>query len=249
MAFPRLGNLLTQSLFNGILDRIERLNRDLVGRGVMSGLVITAGTGLTVNISAGWAVGVAPTVVAAISASPVPASSTRFVWVDVTTGSVTLTLTSTDPGGELVCLGSVTTSGVAVTSISSIGRVDLPRFVSHRLWEVGAGLLQADLDAGLIKLGPSEDAAESAVITATRVLTTRSTNIQRIQCASGQKVLLPNPSDVALGRWFEIVNDNAGGGASITVRDHTDATTIATVAPEAATRFVPNFGRTAWINR
>jgi len=207
---------------------------------------MSAGSGLTINITAGWLIAVAPAQIAAMNGVVVSASVTRYVWVS-STGSVSFTATSASPGGEVVCLGRMTSDGSGVTAVSNDGRTSLARFTALRTFEIGNGALVIDTETGEMILGGGlEFASESHTLTGTLALTNASAPIQRIQCAAGQKVLLPDPSTVGLGRVIEIVNDNAAAGATITVRDDGDTTTIGTVEAEYARRFIPSFAGTGW---
>lgn len=249
MAFPRLGKMLTQTIFNGILDRLEGQNNYQHGRGVLNGLEVSAGAGLTIDVSAGWMVATAPVLVAAQTAVVVPASATVFVFI-ASDGTVTTSASSADPGGEVVCLGSVTTDGAGVTSVSDSMRQALARFSALRVWEVGAGVLVVNTEARTVTLaGGLELMTEFSTLTATKTLDALSADVHRIQCVAGQKVQLPDPDNCGDGRIFQVVNDNGGGGADVTVRDDTDSTTVATVTPGSRAVLMKSFDKTAWVLR
>lgn len=249
MAFPRLGKLLTQAFFNGILDRIEAQNIYQHGRGVLSGLALSAGSGLTVDVSAGWMLATAPVSVSAVAGTPVPASSTTFLFID-SSGSVTTSATSADPGGEVVCLGSVTTDGTAVVSVSTDGRTALARFSALRMWEVGAGVLVVNTEARTVGLGGGlEPMTEFLSLAADLTMGPLSPDVLRLQSAAMRKVMLPDPDDCGDGRSFRIVNDNGGGGSNIEVRDDGDSVTVVTLAPGYSALLLKSFDKSDWVVR
>ena len=247
MGFPRLGAILTQGLFNGILDRIEAQNAYQHGRGVLTGLVVSAGSGETIDISGGWMVANAPALIAGQTAIAVPTNTKSYVFVD-SSGSVTTSASPADPGGEIVCLGSVTTDGANVIDVSEEMRTSLARFSAFRVWEVGAGVLIVNTDARTVQLGGSfEPLTEFLTLTDDLVMSALSPDVLRIQCAAPRDILLPDPDDCGDGRTIKIVNDNDGGGESLTIRDNADSTTIVTLAPGEQALLMKSFDKTVWI--
>lgn len=231
MAFPRPGKLLTSAFFDALLARFEQQNIKQHGRGVLSGLAVTAGSGLEIDIAAGWILATSPVQLAAQSGVPVPASSARYVWIDAG-GTVTLTATPDDIGGEAVCLGSVVTDGISVVDITHLGKMAVSGSPEPRFFQFGQHVAMP---------------VEHSVLTSTKQLYPWSPNIQRIQCATEQKVLLPDPADMPyLGCFFEVFNDNDGGGEDVIVRDHIDSETVATLEPGIAGRFFLGFDHDAW---
>jgi hypothetical protein len=98
----------------------ELLYRAL-GPGVLTGLVISAGTGLNVSITAGAAVFDGVFWLAATTTYSVPASQAAvYLWIS-SAGAISHTLTTTAPTGRYVYLGQVVTSGSAVTSVDRNG--------------------------------------------------------------------------------------------------------------------------------
>lgn len=151
MSLPRITpSTFSVASWNGLMDALEGVLARVVGRGVLSGLAITAGSGLTLNIAAGtiWANGL---VALDADTATCPNNVTRFVWID-SEGLVTFTATSTDIGGEAVCLGQVVTSGGSITSVSDTGRVDLGRFDSLRTYSLGGDIVTVNLLTRAISL-------------------------------------------------------------------------------------------------
>lgn len=170
MGYTRLGSSLTQGWANGILDRLELQNRYQHGRGAIDGLALSAGSGLTLNISAGRLVGACPSDLAARTATA-PASATSYVWINEG-GVVTFTATAADPGGTNVCLGRVIAGASTITSTDTVGRVDLPRMTGLREWRVGR--LRVDVATGFLHFDAGTPAA-LPVVTAPAALTAPAT--------------------------------------------------------------------------
>jgi hypothetical protein len=66
-------------------------------------------------------------------------------------------------------------------------------------------------------------------LTATLMLTVADANIQQLSCTTGQTVALPANAVASFGQSFQIFN-SAGSGGSLTLKDSTLTTTIATIA-------------------
>lgn len=141
--YIRPGKVFTAQLYESLLQSLELANIQQHGRGILSGLVATAGFGLTLEISAGVMRGLREVELASTS-EVMPASSTRFVWIDED-GDVVTTATLTDPGGTFVCLGRVTTDGSAITSVSTDGRMGLLRMVDLHSLVIGENALYTDI--------------------------------------------------------------------------------------------------------
>ncbi|MGV3616093.1 MAG: hypothetical protein ACO1SV_12225 [Fimbriimonas sp.] len=228
--FARLGANLTTGIFNAVLDALE-LWAMRQGKGVLSGLELSAGTGLEVEISAGSLLGL-KAVSIDLQTFALGASQTRYIWIDEA-GAVTSSSDDTDPGGTSVCLGLVTTSGSAVTLITKAGRMETARWVD-RVFRVGAGRLEVDPEAQEVRvlgrlvvnghiLRPVADHELDADLD----LPASWPNVVWLTPdAPGRKVILP--VDPEAGLDFEL--HNAGSG-DILVRDPSDANTLATLTP------------------
>lgn len=112
----------------------DKLNRDFKasdlghrygagGYAIGTGLVLTAGTGLTVNVSDGHAM--IDGVVEKRSVTPVAvqASGTNWIWLKSDGTLIAQYNTTAKPTGNVVLLGAAITSGSAVTSIDTSGVV------------------------------------------------------------------------------------------------------------------------------
>lgn len=127
MALPRLdvsGNDFTVTKWNTLISSLESVLTEVVGKGVVSGLDLSIGTGLEVNVSNGVTSVLSYNTLTSLSPVTMPASSTRYIWVSET-GTLSLTTTSTDPGGNLVCLGKAISGASTITSVSLDGRMQL----------------------------------------------------------------------------------------------------------------------------
>lgn len=144
MSLPRITPAsFSVATWNGLMDALETLLTRVAGRGVLFGLGLSAGSGLTLNIAAGtlWATGL---VALDARTATAPDNAIRYVWIDEE-GLVTFTATSTDVGGTAVCLGWVSTSAGAIVSVTDAGRVDLARWDSLRTWSLGGDVVAIDL--------------------------------------------------------------------------------------------------------
>jgi hypothetical protein len=123
------------------------------GRGILSGLAISAGAGLSLTIAEGYVMIDGEAMPVDDFAHVLPNNQTNYVWLTVSwnqgsqeyVAEVLLTATSADPGPTYVCLGMVTTTGGTITSVSTAGRVDLARWDGLRAYSIGGDLLSADL--------------------------------------------------------------------------------------------------------
>lgn len=144
MGYTRLTpSNFTTTLYNALLDSLETIANLQGGRGVLSGLALSAGSGLTLNYAAGTILAEKATDLVAGSAS-LPASSTVYVWIDEG-GAITTTGSFADPGGTNVCLGKVTTDATTITAVTTEGRMALLRWTSITTLKVGDSLFTIDL--------------------------------------------------------------------------------------------------------
>jgi hypothetical protein len=233
--FTRLGAYITQSIVNDVLDALE-LWAARQGKGVLSGLELTAGTGLEVAVSAGDLLGLRAVSIDSTTHA-LGASQTRYVWIDEA-GAVTTSAGDDDPGGTAVCLGLVTTDADSVTIITKAGRMETARWVD-RVYRIGAGVsgasrMEVDPEAQEVRILGRLDVnghilrpyAQHA-LTANLNLPASWPNVVRVTPdAPGRKVILP--ADPDLGLDFEIVND---GAEDVLIRDPADGSTLATLNP------------------
>lgn len=110
------------SAFNGQGRRVDVLSRSFGLFAVISGLAISAGSGLSLNVATGYAL-IDGVVEVSAQAYVVPASQSRiWMWVRQN-GTVVHTLTSTPPSSKSLYIGSVVTSGSAITSVDAVDGV------------------------------------------------------------------------------------------------------------------------------
>lgn len=149
--YTRLGKILTAELYASLLDALELGNIHQGGRGILSGLEISAGTGLTLNIAAGVLRGLKEVTINATAAA-MPAASTVYVWIDEE-ATVTTSPTLADPGGTFVCLGKVVSGGSSISSVSTEGRMALLRMPDLHSLIVGNEALFVDLLNSRVGIG------------------------------------------------------------------------------------------------
>jgi hypothetical protein len=157
--YIRPGKVFTAELYESLLQSLELANIQQHGRGVLDGLTITAGSGLTLNISSGVMRGLREVELTSTS-DTMPASSTRFVWIDED-GDVITTATLGDPGGTFVCLGQVVTDGSSIISVSASGRMSLFRTDGLRKYRFGEKTLVVDIENN--RIGVVNDTMEYAL--------------------------------------------------------------------------------------
>lgn len=148
--YARLGEL-TKTKWNDNFDAIELKSAYSDGRGVLYGCGLTDSGGVTITIGEGVIIGLKGTPIDERTYD-VTNNSTKFIWINED-GTVIETATSADPGGDYVCLGKVTTASGDITSLTSEGRVLLPRFTSLRSYEIGDALTVFDLVNGRVGIG------------------------------------------------------------------------------------------------
>lgn len=158
MGFEVLGGVLSAAAYNRNLAALERQFAYNTGRGVLTGLTLAAGAGLTLEIAAGaWSSG-SKSVNCDAFECEMDDDATRFVWINEGAYNtslgfyepvVTLTATSADPGGGLVCLGKVTSASGSIADIdvsgSTGGRMSVFRWTGARAGRLAEGLLTWDL--------------------------------------------------------------------------------------------------------
>lgn len=208
------------------------------GLGVLKGLDLSIGTGLTVEVSPGSACA-GDIVDFAGGSLAIAASTTTWIWL---TADATLAFSGSPtslPTGGLCFLGSVTASASSVTGIDYSGRVfvvdgmrirqtadpfapgDAPpagaRIVTVTkngayLW---TGLAHAQLaDSGHQTPKPTAQQTLAADLT----LDPQSSNLQWLVADGGDRqVILPSAGSMPVGGWFQIVN---AGDGSLSAQNH-----------------------------
>lgn len=170
----------TRRIYHGLLGALETAVARQHGRGVIYGMDLTDGGGLTVNCSAGAINGQAGGIDLDSTSYVLPPSSTVYVWADEGAEpdnlsdprypNFTTTVSLSDPGGTYVCLGRVTTGVSTISSIVTTGRMDLNRWTSLWKWVVGGTTLAVDVEnnrVGVKTLTPTTDFEVSGTARAT----------------------------------------------------------------------------------
>lgn len=159
MGFETLGSaVFSKAAYNRNLAALERMHGYGLGHGILSGLVPSAGSGLTLNITAGVMNSGAKVVNFDALTATMDDNVTRYVWLNEgtynsSTGyyvpTVTLSATNTDPGSGNVCIGKVTTLASSITAVdttsSTGGRMTGFCWSTGRLGKLGESLLAWDL--------------------------------------------------------------------------------------------------------
>lgn len=220
-----------------------------VGLGILNGLEVSAGSGLTVAISSGQAL-ISGAMTYPGGTKTVNASqATNFVWL-LANGNITVETDLTVPAGPCVLLAVVSTSSSAVTQVDYSGRCyfdhgnmyrdiiggapdDTPPSVRcfTRCVDFGHVYL-SDGDAYHEFVHPSGQVASAVLIKALTSdfnLTLSHPPILRLDGgASDRKVLMPDPT--TLPYWWQTSIENLGATNVLNVRDHADTTTLISVA-------------------
>lgn len=152
MGLNRLGNYLSQQIWNENIDRLETLASLSTGRGILSGLQLLMGEDLTLTITGGvMSNGTTAQIIAGFSVEA-PASASKYVWL-AADGSVTYSSTTEDISGGNVCLGRVYTNEDSITSVSSEGRMALARWKSTHEYEIGNSALVINTQESAVGIG------------------------------------------------------------------------------------------------
>lgn len=152
MGLHRLGNYLSQQIWNDNAAAIERFASAVGGRGVASGLELSAGDGLQVEVSAGLVVTGGSARQTALIYATVPPSNSKYVWVDEE-GTIAFSDSASDLGGSNVCLGRVFSDADSITSVTTEGRCEIARWTSLRTYSLGQNLLVLDTETGRVGIG------------------------------------------------------------------------------------------------
>jgi hypothetical protein len=139
VGYPRIADSFTVAKWEEAFATIERLGTYQLGRGVIEGLVMSDAGGLDIDITAGKLAYKAPKEIGATTGYEVPDNATSYIWMSEL-GVITTTVSSTDPGGGLVCLGKVIASAANITSVSNErtdGRMEIGHWVDARNYAIG----------------------------------------------------------------------------------------------------------------
>lgn len=147
-------HLFSDDLFNAVPDALERMVAFSLGRGVISGLVLSDAGTFSLAFTSGWAYNGYKPVQVSSGAENAPASQVSYVWLTPDTGDLNFYVSAADPGGSAVCLGRVTTNGTEITLVETVGRVEALRWTDAWTLKVGQDdLLVADLLNGRVGIG------------------------------------------------------------------------------------------------
>lgn len=255
MPLNRLGDYLSQQIWNQNVEALEAAAAENIGRGILSGCELSAGTGLNVIVGTGVLHGGGSAVKINPSMSYLmPASGTYSLWFNCSTKALTHVSGSADPGEPLVCLGRVTTDSSSITLITAEGKVAVMRFENGgysvndgKLFLGGDGSFVAtgevsaekglQVDGGILNINKRVSLPVNIqTISSTLALDSEAPNIQVLTpTGADRKVLLPNISDWGTEYKFH----NASATYSLIVRDHADTTTIGTIAKETSKIITP----------
>jgi hypothetical protein len=137
----------------GVEDRLEGSVSALVGRGVVTGLLVTAGAGLSVSVASGTAVVGFPVTKATPSTVAVEPSATNRVYL-MQDGSFQTTTSPTPPAGqECVPLATATTNAGAVTAVDN-DPAGKPKLGLLSGLGSGAGIATTLLGEGVVRFDP-----------------------------------------------------------------------------------------------
>lgn len=232
--------------------------------GVIEGLGFSD-SGLTLTVATGKAT-VDGIIELSVATGATLTNATNRIWLK-RDGTLEVRTDTTTPALPACYLGVVIASAGAVTSYDLSGVLyhgsglprrrtgdtgapsDTPTTTAQFLTRTVTGTYLWDGSAYFQLVGDHlRQPVNVEALTGTLTLDNTSPNIQRLTAASGQKVLLPSNASSDLAMWFRICNDNAGGGASLTLKDSTDSTTIATIAPQEYVEVFPyvSAGSPAW---
>ena len=153
--YTRITNYPVIGDWNDNYSALELNSTYSFGRGILSGLTLSAGTGLSLNVAAGTLMGLKAVSISGTSTT-VPDASTNYVWINES-GSFTTSATTADPGGTYVCLGKVTAAGGVITTIdvtlATGGRMSVWRWTGIRVAQIGESLIYCDLANGWVGIG------------------------------------------------------------------------------------------------
>jgi len=179
---------LSASAYNANVQAWERQSLSMFGCGVLSGLVLSDGGSLDLDVSSGVAQGLEAVAVPGFTGSA-PNNVTRYVWLDWTpdaatdpqtyTGSLIFSASSTSPGANLVPLGRVTTVAGAITLITNENRQELARWTDGQTFVIGVNRVVVDDGNGwvginktpTVALDVSGEVLTDSTVTAGTVLT------------------------------------------------------------------------------
>jgi len=224
MGFDRMssgGANFTVAYFNRIVEAFERAWL-ASGRGVLSGLTLSNGGGLTLGIAEGVVMLDGKAIFVDDFTHVLPANETNYVWLTtsfsegtgVSSASIQLTATPVDPGVTYVCLGVVTTGASTITTIGSGGRVDLARWDSLRDYSVAGDLFRIDALDRQIAFGGGQAVATRSV-SATGAILDRDHVVMADSTAGAITLTLPAAASVP-GRVVTV--KRVAGGNNVTVQ-------------------------------
>lgn len=224
------------------------------GIGVATGLVISAGSGLALSVSAGFAMtGDGPLSVGALSIV-LPDESTRYIWLN-SAGTLTAASTTTAPNATAVYLGRAVTTGGAIAGVDDSGVVriagsqlfrtladrgapgDVPKSPVMTITQAGSYLFDG---AAHRQTGPTFYAA---TLTGDITLNERDADVLALTpSGANRKVILPASASYASRR--KVLNTAASGGPNLLVRNPADSATVATLTPGQMSIVAPVIGST-----
>ncbi len=207
------GSNFAVNSFNALADALDLLVGSAIGRGVISGLELSIGDDLEVDIAAGAMTGLKAVELDAQSFE-LPASSTGWVWIEED-GTPQFTATYTDPGGTAVCLGYAETDADSVTLVSTDGRMLGLRREAFNVAAIGQtlfGLADGRLEhRGAVQV-PVRTITEDEVLQATDL-------IVLVDATADPVTLSLPPAGDWPGRMVTVKKTDAGGNAATIAAD------------------------------
>lgn len=161
------GSNFTVTNYNANIDSFENQSVYFFGRGVVSGLALSAGTGLELDVSSG-VLNSRSFVTLSATSENVPDDQTSYVWIDEE-GTITFSASYTYPGGNVVCLGTVTAASGSISGTATTGRMTpfLVRTDDLNGFKLGNGVIQIDPVDGHVGFGktPAEAYGFASAVT------------------------------------------------------------------------------------
>lgn len=258
-------NTVAGQLYAGILA-------GACGSGVVTGLALSTPSNLVIQVSAGFGVAAIPVSLLTNATVSVPASSTTFIGLSATGSIVTSATIAAFPTSALF-LGTVVSNATVVTSIDYSGRITLidgtrtrqtadifgpldspgpMRIVTNT--QSGTFLWDGNAHRQMVGTGAIVQPYNLQTLTATLNLTANAPTYQfLVASGANQAVVLPAPSTVPLGVFYQVINY---GDPTVPTQNHNilvqypSGTTIATLTPGQGTPVFgplpPSGGSSSW---
>lgn len=202
------------------------------GYGIGHGLALSAGSGLTLNISDGQAVIEGIVEVRSFAGLALADNSDNWIWLKQD-GTIVKETTTTPPTGKCTLLGRATTSSGAITSVGQDGAV---LFKSGQVWrETNDAWIPTDTPDSSLRFWTKTQGGEfwwngsfyeyrstgrrTAVSDADKIVAATDELIAYTSLSTGRTVTLPAPSSAQAGRRITVKDESGDAGThNITVQ-------------------------------